>query len=362
MHSEELMGWLRKKDLMGIAKTQVPNLKNLITDSLNAKKEGIMIVGDYGRGRNLCAPILAAAYQMAGKSLGLNTCVIMQEVKNRNAEADNTVKKMLQRLKKGNTIILTLSNRLGKLGEIGRLREFVKTRRHKYLTTTGLIGLETERIYSLGESININYRKVHKAAERIKKELDWAREIRIVTLSGTNLRIEVKGHNAMANSGYIKENGKGENIPAGEVYIAPTRNGVDGEVVIDGSSRHKDGTTLINRPIRMTIKQGMITGIDGGEEARKLRDSLDWISNKVREPSSATMIGEVGIGINPRARIIGSTIVDEKAYGSAHIGIGGNYWFGGHVFSSLHLDQVFRNPIIVVDGKELKMPRRSEME
>jgi hypothetical protein len=362
MHSEELMGWLRKKDLMGIAKTQVPNLKNLITDSLNVKKEGLLIIGDYGQGRNLCAPILAAAYRMAGNSLGLNTCLIMQEVKTRSLDADNTVKNMLQRLKKGNTIILTLSNRLGRLGEMGRLREFVKTRGHKYLMTTGLIGLETERIYSLGESININYRKVSKLAERIKKELDWAREVRIVTLSGTNLKIDITGHNAMVNAGFVKGKGEGGNIPAGEVYIAPTKNGVEGEVVIDGSSRHKHGTTIIERPIKMTIKQGMITKIEGGEEARKLKDSLDWIKNKVKQPSNSTMIGELGIGINPRARIIGSTIVDEKAYGTAHLGIGGNYWFGGHVFSSLHLDQVFRNPIIVVDGKELKMPLKSELE
>lgn len=362
MHSEEIMQWLGEKELISVAKTQMPKLKNVITNSLNVKKEGVMIIGDYGSENNLCAPILAASYYMAARSLNLDAAIVMQSVKNREHHADELVRFLLRRLKKGNAIVMTLSNRLGKLGNLGRLRDYAKKRGYKYVSTTGLIGLETDKTYALGESIDINYRKISKAAEKIKKELDWAREIRIVTLNGTNLKIEVRGHNAMINSGYIKNKGDGENIPAGEVYIAPTMNGVNGQLVIDGSSRHKNGTMLINKPIKITIKQGMITNIEGGEEARTLKDSLDWIKNKVKMPSNASMIGELGIGINPKAKIIGSTIVDEKAYGTAHIGIGGNYWFGGHVFSSIHLDQVFRNPIITIDGKELKMPRRSELE
>lgn len=362
MDSEELMGWLREKNLREVAKTQVPHLKNVLMNSLNLKKEAVMIVGDYGHGNSLCAPTLAAGYYMACQSLGLDVAIVMQTVKSREHQADERVRFFLKRLKKDNAMVLTLSNRLGKLGDVGRLREFAKKKGHRYVSTSGLIGLNTEKIYSLTESININYRKIAKAAEKIKKELDWAREIRIMTISGTKIKIDVTGHNAMINSGYIRSKGEGENIPAGEVYIAPTRNGVEGEVVIDGSSRHKQGTTLINKPIKITIKQGMITNIEGGEEAKTLKDSIDWIKNKVKTPSNASMIGELGIGINPKAKIIGSTIVDEKAYGTAHIGIGGNYWFGGDVFSSLHLDQVFRNPIITIDGKELKMPRKSELD
>ncbi|MFH1331798.1 MAG: aminopeptidase [archaeon] len=362
MHSDELIRWMRDKNLTSIAKTQVPQLKNVIINSLNIRREGVLIIGDYGQPGNLCAPILAAGYYMATQSLGLNTVLVMQGVKDRSTQADSSVKYLLEKLKKENAIILSLSNRLGKLGELGNIRGWIKKRKHKYLITTGLIGLRTEQTYALADSININYKKIAKVGEKIKQELDWAREIRIITLSGTNLKVDVTGHKALSNTGYVKEQGSGGNIPAGEVYIAPTKHGVDGQVVIDGSSRHKHGTMLINKPIKVTISRGMITKVEGGEEAKILQNSIDWIKNRVRQPSSASMIGELGIGINPRAKIIGATIVDEKAYGTAHLGIGGNYWFGGHVFSSLHLDQVFRNPIIMVDGKELKMPRRNELE
>ncbi len=361
MHSQQLIQWMRNKALLDIAKTQVPGLKNVLTNSLNAKKEGVLIISDYGEGWKQCAPILATGYYMASQSLGLETAVVMQGIKARDQVAEEPVKQAMKKLKENNIVILSLSNRLGKLGGIGVFREHIKKGRHKYASTTGLIGLKTDQTYALAEAININYKKINKLGESIKEQLDWAREIRIVTVAGTNLKIDVTGHNASTNTGYIKKESSGGNIPAGEVYIAPIRARVDGTLVIDGSSRHKRGTMLIQKPIRMTIKQGMITNIEGGTEAKILRGSLDWIKNKVKMPSNATMIGEIGIGINPRARIVGSTIVDEKAYGTAHIGIGGNSWFGGHVFSSLHLDQVFKSPIITIDGKELKMPKKSDL-
>ncbi|MEM4245250.1 MAG: aminopeptidase [Candidatus Nanoarchaeia archaeon] len=362
MDSEELMMWMKQKNLLAIAKAQMPHLKNVLTNSLNLKKEAVMIIGDYGQENRLCAPIMTAAYYLACQSLRLDVALIMQGVKSRETEADERVRFFLKRLKKDNAVVLSLSNRLGKLKDLGKLREFAKKKGHKYLSTTGLIGLETDKVHNLTDAININYRKIDKAAERIKEELDWAREIRIMTLAGTKLKIDVKGQNADTNTGYVRTRGEGENIPAGEVYVAPTMKGVEGELIIDGSSRHKHGTMLINKPIKMTIKQGMITNIEGGQEAKTLKDSVDWIKNRVKQPSTSSMIGELGIGINPKAKIIGSTIIDEKAYGTAHIGIGGNYWFGGHVFSSLHLDQVFKNPIITIDGKELKLPRKSELE
>lgn len=66
-------------------------------------------------------------------------------------------------------------------------------------------------------------------------------------------------------------------------------------------------------------------------------------------------ICELGIGLNPNASIIGAMIVDDKTLGTAHIGIGSNYWFGGNIYAIIHLDQVFKNPTIYFDGELLKI-------
>ena len=41
--------------------------------------------------------------------------------------------------------------------------------------------------------------------------------------------------------------------------------------------------------------------------------------------------------------------------GTAHIGIGSNYWFGGPIRTIIHLDQVFKNPLFKLDGESLNI-------
>ena len=64
---------------------------------------------------------------------------------------------------------------------------------------------------------------------------------------------------------------------------------------------------------------------------------------------------ELGIGLNPKAKLVGAMIMDDKVKGTGHIGIGSNYWFGGTIYAVTHFDQVFRNPKIFLDDKILKL-------
>jgi leucyl aminopeptidase (aminopeptidase T) len=63
----------------------------------------------------------------------------------------------------------------------------------------------------------------------------------------------------------------------------------------------------------------------------------------------------LGIGINPGALLIGSTIMDEKVLGTAHIGIGSNFWFGGEIKTVFHGDQIFKNPQIFINGERISV-------
>ena len=95
--------------------------------------------------------------------------------------------------------------------------------------------------------------------------------------------------------------------------------------------------------------------IKGGREADMLRESLEWAERTAKHDWGIRRLCELGIGLNPAARISGSMIIDEKVLKTAHVALGSNNWFGGTVYAAIHLDQVFKKPRITVDGRFLEV-------
>lgn len=149
------------------------------------------------------------------------------------------------------------------------------------------------------------------------------------------------------------------NLPAGEVYIPPAPMKVEGKIVLDGSIKNRQGCQLLKRPINLFIEKGKIVEINGDGLGKELDKDLDWAESIAKRPDNVRKIGEIGIGTNPQAKVIGPTIINEKALGTAHVAIGSNAWFGGDIRTFVHLDQVFYEPIIRIDGKVFNDPRMS---
>ena len=79
------------------------------------------------------------------------------------------------------------------------------------------------------------------------------------------------------------------------------------------------------------MEKGRITEIRGGDEASRLKAKLEGAD------ANAFCIGELGLGANPNAKLMG-TGEDERMNGGIHIGIGHNIHLGGTVQSSSHID------------------------
>jgi leucyl aminopeptidase (aminopeptidase T) len=249
-----------------------------------------------------------------------------------------------------------MSDKLGSLGDMGKsFRKFCQKKDHRFISALSLGDLTTNHVDSVIEAVDVEYKPLKALHDRMKNELDNANEVHIRTKAGTDLHYNVEGMSAISADGIYHDPGSGGNMPAGEVYIPCKGKKVEGKVVIDGSSRNHKHTVVIKEPITLDIKDGSIVNITGGDEAKKLQEALEWAASKSKHPKSVYRVGELGIGLNPKAKIIGSTLVDEKTLGTAHIGIGSNYWFGGSIYAKIHLDQIFRDPQITIDGKKLEV-------
>ena len=313
-------------------------------------------MGDIGYENRNVAAVLSAAYYLAAEHLKLDAKLIFQNVKSRGDISDENVIRGLSELKSNNIIILNMSDKLGNIQDLGKsFRRWVTKKNHRFISAMSLGDLPTSNIDLILKAIDVNYKPLQAHHELIRQRLDKAHEIHITTSAGTDLYYNKSGIKAISADGNYTMPGTGGNLPAGEVYSPPNARKIEGKVVIDGSSRTHEHTILIKNPIELTIENGDIVEIKGKEEANQLENALKWAASVAKNPGNVRRICELGIGLNPRAQIIGAMIVDDKTLDTAHIGIGSNYWFGGSIYAIIHLDQVFKNPTIYLDGELLKI-------
>tara|TARA_Y100000031_G_C8234993_1_gene392791 strand:- start:896 stop:1936 length:1041 start_codon:yes stop_codon:yes gene_type:complete len=334
--------------------------KNVIRNCLApSKKERILIIGDYGTPESNLSKTITHHYATACKELGLTYEVIFQKIKIKGEKADEKVIQKLKELPEGSIIILTLSIFIGTLKSVGlSFRKFCYLNNHRFLSASGLSGIKDKDLPIFLKTIDIDYNKLQEKGDIIKKQLDQAKTVHITTPAGTNLTMDITDMTSINNAGAYTQPATGGNLPAGEVYIPPASTNVNGTIVIDGSSRTRQGTVLIQeQPTILEIKEGSVTNIKGGSEAKQLQETIEWAKKRAKYPQNVSRVCELGIGTNPNATLIGATIIDEKASSTCHIALGSNSWFGGGIYSIVHLDQVLKNPTIHLDGKKILIPQ-----
>lgn len=144
------------------------------------------------------------------------------------------------------------------------------------------------------------------------------------------------------------ENRPGNNLlyylfPTGEFNVAPIEGSANGTLVID-LTMHHIGRLLT--PIRLTVKDGRVADIEGGPEARILRDYLEAYG----DDNAYMCPAEASVGVNAKAIVRGIQREDKNIWGTLHFGLGTNVDVGGSVKSKIHMDGVILHPTLEVDG------------
>jgi len=223
-------------------------------------------------------------------------------------------------------------------------------------------------VESFIRTVPIDYAELKRRCAAIKQILDKAEEVRVTAPGGTDIAIGLRGRQAKADDGNFSAPGSGGNLPAGETFISPENGTAQGRIVFDGSISVDEGDIIIDTPIECIVKNGFVRKIDGGKEAALLLRTIEAAERNAREferggklpPGSgevyalnARNIGELGIGLNPAARITGKMLEDEKAFNTCHFAIGMNYDEDAPCL--IHLDGLVKDPVITAvfgDGSE----------
>ena len=216
-------------------------------------------------------------------------------------------------------------------------------------------------------TVPIDYAELKANCERLKALMDKAVRMQITAPGGTELSVGLSGRKTFQDDGDFSEAGAGGNVPAGEVFISPQLGTSCGTIVFDGSISVKSGDIVINHPIKATVENGFVTSLNTSEspEAAILAETIEE-GAKAPNPEyakNARNLGEIGIGLNPAARITGNMLEDEKAFHTCHIAIGHNY--DEDAPALIHLDGLVRNPTIELffeDGSSKIILRKGILE
>ncbi len=170
---------------------------------------------------------------------------------------------------------------------------------------------------------NLDYSKMDRAMDALKKRMDNADKVRIVA-KDTDLTFSIKGIGSQKCSGE-------RNIPDGEIYSAPIKNSVNGKITYNTPSI-ENGFKFEN--VCLTFKDGKIVEATAND-TQKLNALLDM-------DEGARYVGEFAIGVNPYiTKPMGDILFDEKISGSIHFTPGCCYddAYNGNE-SALHWDLV----------------------
>jgi aminopeptidase len=296
--------------------------KRILTDCLGVQpKEEVLIVTDDTR-----VNIAKALYEGAC-SLGCEAVMTVMQARELNGE--EPPKMIAEAMKAADVVIcpteksLTHTNARINAAKAGT----------RIATMPGI----TEEMFGQG-AMTADYAKVEKLTNQVTQLLTQSRMARIEK-EGCVLTLDLTGRQGVPSPGVYKQPGKCGNLPSGEAYIAPLENGVNGEMLIDGSMV---GVGKLDSPLHVVIKNGRLQKITG--------DKSDQLQVLLANERNAT-VGELGIGTNPSAILSGVILEDEKVYGTVHIAFGTNTSFGGVNKADCHMDGIILAPTLYLDDQ-----------
>ncbi len=188
----------------------------------------------------------------------------------------------------------------------------------------------------------IDYDMLRQRSRKLHMVLSEGASVRVITELGTDIVFEIGKNRWFGENGATFDYpGAFGNLPEGEVSFTPLL--AQGTYVVDASF---PGLGILKSPLSFKVRDSFVYDIEG-KQADQVRRRLDDAGEK------AYRVAELGIGLNPKAKITGYVLEDEKMLGTVHIALGNNLSYGGANDVPLHLDGVILKPDIYIDRKKI---------
>jgi len=184
--------------------------------------------------------------------------------------------------------------------------------------------------------------------------LKRASELRVKSDAGTDLAYELGQYTPFCQYGIADEPGRWDHFASTMVVTVANDAGVNGEVVFDRGDVISPFVHYVQEPVHVTVRDGVVTTIEGGYEARYIEDYMSRYDDRARA------VSHIGWGLNANARWDAFHLnpnqvgMDPRSYeGCVMFSTGPNTEFGGTNDTPCHFDMPLRNCSLWVDGEAI---------
>ncbi len=306
-----------------------PGFEKLVHNNARVKPgEKVVIVTDF-KMRDIAEQLASAVYTAGGKVV---ICIMSPREKDGQEPEEAVAAAMLE----ADVIFSPVSR---SITHTHAIKSALKKGARAILMTA-----HNESILLSNALLKTDFQAQAPVCRKIGKAFTQGRKIHLTSPLGTDLHFSIEGRTANVLTN-VPEPGELAPVPDIEVNVVPVTGSAEGKLVIDACVPYL-GIGILKEPVYCEVKAGKIISMEGGEQARFLKSVLD----SYNDPECFN-VAELGVGLNPEARLSGNMLEDEGIIGTIHIGIGTSVTLGGEIKAPMHYDLIMWNPTIEVDGK-----------
>lgn len=192
----------------------------------------------------------------------------------------------------------------------------------------------------------VDYPLLVEFGEYMKERIQKANKIEIYCSNGTELIAYNEGRR-VKNSGQLATKKGFPIMLGGQISWCPIEETINGKLVFDAALFPPEEIGLISEPIKLTLKEGRVTDIEGGRQAKIFSD---WL--KSFDDPNMYRLAHYSLGFNPGVtKATGRIVEDERIFGCLEMGIGsqGASIMGSFWDAKAHCDGIVSSPTIILD-------------
>jgi 2,5-dihydroxypyridine 5,6-dioxygenase len=200
---------------------------------------------------------------------------------------------------------------------------------------------------------------VRRRVEYGEQLLSRARELRVTSEAGTDIRYALGQYPVMTEYGFTDTPGRWDHFPSGFLLTQGNDEAVSGRVVLQPGDIINALRRYVTSPVTLRIERGRVTSIEGdGLDAALVRGYIESYADE-----RAYAVSHIGWGLNEKAKwhhLAATREADAEIgvhglafYGNVLFSLGPNTELGGTNDTACHMDLPLRNCNLFLDGEPI---------